>query len=297
MLSEIVKNYFGFNRQQRNGLFVLMLISFLLLLARLTLPYIIQPDDIVIKDLPLFEARLDSAFKTETAGRHLFTNKNTRKLFPFDPNTVTPEQLLQLGFSDKKAKIFIRFRNSGFIFREKSDLLKVFGVPGYLYNTLEPYITIAPRVVTQTTVTVGTHINKENKPVKKPVLIELNSADSATLVELNGIGGVFARRIIKYREVLGGYADPEQLKEVYGFTNELFEKVKPFVSADPGKLKKIDLNHDDFKSINKHPYLSYEMTKNIFNYRRKTPITAENLNEILNDPALCKKLSPYLNFE
>ena len=62
-------------------------------------------------------------------------------------------------------------------------------------------------------------------------------------------------------------------------------------------IKKINLNKDDFKSINKHPYLSYEITKSLFDWRRKTSLNATNLKEILNDPALYSKLLPYLAFD
>ena len=46
-------------------------------------------------------------------------------------------------------------------------------------------------------------------------LVELNTADTTILKKVPGIGSTFARRIIKYRELLGGFYDVSQLAEVY----------------------------------------------------------------------------------
>jgi hypothetical protein len=96
---------------------------------------------------------------------------------------------------------------------------------------------------------------------------------------------------------LGGYVQKEQLKEVYGLTEEIYDKIKGQVTVDATLIKKIDLNKDDFKVINKHPYLSYELTKIIFDWRRKTVITPANLSSVIEDPETLKKIFPYLIFD
>ncbi len=295
MRNDFISNFFGFNRQQRNGLFVLLLISFLLLVTRLVYPMFMHPSNIVVKNLPLYEKKIGAIEKSHVKlPKHNEEYKTT--LFSFDPNTVSLNQLLKLGFSEKRAGTFIKFRNRGFVFRKKEDLQKVYGISGHFYETLEPYISIAGKSVnTATVIAVSRQESPKNK--KAPAVIELNTADSAALESLNGIGSTYARRIIKYRTILGGYVAVEQLKEVYGMNEEVLAKIKVNLSVDPTLVKKINLNKDDFKVINKHPYLSYELTKAIFNFRRKTPLTAGNLNEIVNDPALCQKLLPYLAFE
>ena len=53
MFKPFIRNYFGFNKQQRNGLLILVCISFILLIIRMTYPYFLTPDKIVIKNLPL----------------------------------------------------------------------------------------------------------------------------------------------------------------------------------------------------------------------------------------------------
>ncbi len=104
---------------------------------------------------------------------------------------------------------------------------------------------------------------------KKPKLIEINSADSIALDELPGIGLVFARRIIKYREMLGGYAYPGQLKEVYGMDSARLTGFIKLIRVDTSSLRKLDLNKATFKELLAHPYLEYDQVKAIVKFRDK----------------------------
>jgi competence protein ComEA len=290
MLKGIINSYFGFNRRQRNGLLVLCILCFLLLIVRIVYPYFLKNEKIIINDLPLIA---DSVAQENSITAHAATV--AIKLNRFDPNKVNYEELLSLGLSEKVAKILLKFRVKGFVFRKKEDLKKVYGISDKKYAELEPYIIIAGKN--------GPDPSKENLPEEKKKagieaksLIDINIADSAALTTINGIGPAFARRIIKYREILGGYANPEQLKEVFGFTAEMFEKIGPQVKVNSPALKKLNLNKDDFKTINRHPYISYEQTKAIFDQKRSAPINEEILKEILQDNSLFGKLSPYIEY-
>lgn len=255
---------------------------------RIIYPSFIKPTDILVKDLPLIERRSDSVAKMyRSDSQKSFYNKG--KLFVFDPNKVRKEQLIELGLKEKTAGVLIKFRSKGFVFRKKEDLKKVFGITDKLYERLAPYILIDP---------IHTKTQQQEKTVLKNTglkIIELNSADSLLLLEANGIGPSFAKRILKYRSLLGGFVLVEQLKEVYGFTEEMYGKLRSQIKVDSSLVKKLDLNKDDFKVINKHPYLSYELTKEICNKRRKGIITQDNLEEIITDEVLLKKLLPYLD--
>lgn len=297
MINSFINTYFGFNRQQRNGLFVLILISFTLLVVRIVYPFFITPDEILIRNLPLIERKTDSAYTaSNTFNNKKYKDNASAKLFVFNPNTVSYEQLLTLGFREKTAKTFLKFRDKGFVFKQKKDLQKIYGISGDFYTKLEPYVLIEPLKTGEPGKAKGHESNTAPAAKQAQPKIELNACDSVTLIALKGIGPSYAKRILKYRSILGGYVSIEQLKEVYGFPPELFESIKPLVTADAALVKKLDLNKDDFKTINKHPYLSYEITKTIFDWRRKTSINATNLKDILNDEALYQKVLPYLDF-
>ncbi len=298
-MNNFLNNFFGFNKQQRNGLLVLSLISFSLLLVRIIYPYFITPGTIVIKNLPVVERKLDSAYENSQKQfqNNFSENKKALNLFVFDPNSVSFEQLLQLGFKEKTAKTLLKFRDKGFVFKEKKDMQKVYGISDYFLAQLEPYILIENKRAVDNKNSVKQQIvNAVAVKASTKEKVELNSVDSLTLIELNGIGPSFAKRILKYRSILGGYVAVEQLKEVYGFNDELYEKVKNAFKIDVSFVKKINLNTDDFKVINKHPYLSYELTKTIFDWRRKGTISATSLKGIINDEPVYNKLLPYLQF-
>jgi len=137
----------------------------------------------------------------------------------------------------------------------------------------------------------------DQTPKKKKVPIEINSADSVLLLELPGIGPSFAKRIIRYRELLGGYASLRQLSEVYGMDSARFAGFIGKVEIDTSRLVKLDINDLTFKELLKHPYLEFEHVKAICNYREKNGPYGNPLDlwtaGILPD-SLKEKLSPYL---
>ncbi|MCE3260172.1 MAG: uptake protein [Bacteroidetes bacterium] len=248
-----------------------------------------SPAPIVVKDLPLIEEKADNASRANSKNKKQ-SFYTARKLFAFDPNKASKEQLLQLGLKDKTAGILIKFRDKGFKFRKKEDLKKVFGITDRLYSSLEPYILIDN--------TGNTPSVPEKKTFKTSAIkiVELNAADSLQLLEMNGIGPAFAKRILKYRSMLGGFVYPEQLKEVYGFTEEMYAKLANQITVNDAQVLKLNVNKDDFKTLNRHPYLSYELTKEICNRRRKETLTEVQLKELIADEVVFKKLLPYLQF-
>ena len=128
--------------------------------------------------------------------------------------------------------------------------------------------------------------------------IDINRADSADLLPLPGIGPVFAGRIIKYRNLLGGFANVEQLEEVYGMSIETLDLIKDGVVIDTSAIHKIQLNSATFRELLRHPYLEYEDVKAIVNYRdfKDTIQSFKELqsNYILSD-SLLRQVLPYLD--
>lgn len=132
---------------------------------------------------------------------------------------------------------------------------------------------------------------------KQPVKIEINSADSIRLLDLNGIGPVFAGRIIKYRKALGGFTNPGQLREVYGMDSLRYNGFIGQVRLDTSGLKKMDVNRATFKELLAHPYLDYEQVKAICRFRDRKGILSSPgeiwAAGVLAD-SLREKLAPYL---
>ena len=75
-------------------------------------------------------------------------------------------------------------------------------------------------------------------PDRVRVHVELNSADTTALKTVRGIGSVFAQRIVKYRNLIGGFQSKEQLLDVYGITPERYEGIAGQVWVDPVAVEK-----------------------------------------------------------
>jgi len=132
------------------------------------------------------------------------------------------------------------------------------------------------------------------------VVIELNSADSAKLTEIKDIGPAFARRIVNYRNRLGGFVSKDQLKEVYGMDNDRYAEMQAQVLVDPSHIQKIHINKVDFEGLKHFPYLTFKQMNAIVQFREQhgdyTSLNDMRNIAILNDEIL-RKIGPYIDFK
>ena len=140
--------------------------------------------------------------------------------------------------------------------------------------------------------------NKKAFAERPPLMIEINTADSAQLVKLYGIGPSFAGRILKYRGMLGGFFSIEQLLEVYGMDSVRYTGIQKNVKADASKIIRINVNEAEFKALLRHPYLDYETVKLICNYREYSgPITcSDTLRKVIAYDPMYEKVKPYIEY-
>jgi len=141
--------------------------------------------------------------------------------------------------------------------------------------------------------------NNYSGKLKRGETIELNNADTIALKKIPGIGSAYANRIVKYRNSLGGYVSINQLKEVWGIDEELYNRIELYltVESNPQRLRINKLKFDQLKS---HPYLSYKQVKAIIDIRdRKRNLTSINRLALLEEftEKDIERLKPYLSFE
>jgi len=137
-------------------------------------------------------------------------------------------------------------------------------------------------------------------PVKEIFTIELSTADTFELQRLRGIGSSFAKRIVKYRERLGGYREKSQLLEIFGMDTERYNEIKDHLTVNPDSIHKINLNSVTFKELLSHPYFPFEVTKNIMIYRKdhKKFLGIEELLKIKNiNDSIYRKIKPYVRIQ
>ena len=147
---------------------------------------------------------------------------------------------------------------------------------------------------------------QESQPVSPPehiyrkskrVIVELNSADSLDLVQLYDVGPTFAKRILKYRALLGGFVSKEQLWEVYGMDSVRYNHIAPYVTIDCAGVTPLDLNSATVDQLKSHPYLDYYQAKAIVSMRQQNG-PYQDLQGLLMVPIIDKetyiKIKPYL---
>ena len=130
-------------------------------------------------------------------------------------------------------------------------------------------------------------------------VIELNQADTLTLRKIPGIGSTFARRIVGYRELLGGFYTVEQLAEVYGIDEERYNALHTWFKVDTTCIQPLRVNQLSFKELLRHPYLNTSQVRQIERLRRKAPLQSWNDLILLEEFSAIdrQRLRPYLSFE
>ena len=306
------RDYFTFNRREKRG--VLILLAFILLLIiYLSFPDLFSPDEKY--DFSEFDkqvAEIDKAKQKNTADS-LDDSKFTydqndyklpqksnsckkQELFNFNPNNLPYADWLRLGLTAKQITTIKNYESKGGKFRKKEDVKKMYCISSDMYSSLEPYIQI-PQDSNQTN-----NFKKEaySKPKIEKLMIELNIADTSELDKLKGIGSSFAKRIVKYRDLLGGFVRKEQLLEVYGFDQEKYDGLSGNVSVDVALTKKININSATVEDMKKHPYIKYNLANLIVNYRKQhgNYKSVEDIKKLdLVTEELYLKLAPYLTIE
>ena len=222
------------------------------------------------------------------------------ELFEFDPNTLDSAGWVRLGFSPKQSAAILKYRSAGAIFRKPEDVKKLFVVDEQKYTELAPFIRIEDIPRSQSTKSQYSNFQPKEKPTPTVISIELNAADTTELMKLKGIGPSYAKRIIKYRELLGGYRFKEQLLEVYGMDSTRYLAIKENLLVDTTFRERINVNTADFKTLLRHPYLNKNQVSAIINYRKQHGEfrSMEGLKKIhlINEDSY-SKIAPYLKLK
>lgn len=303
MLSKI-KTALKLNKSERNGILVL----FALLLLIFVIPQIIHSvrgekkteyavfEDDVKQFLADTSIRIEEIkFRNDKEESALSDNpKKQLTPFEFDPNKASDADWLKMGFSEKQTKVIMNFVNKGGHFYKPEDVAKIYSISEKEFDQIRDYIKIEPKSNAEQ---ASDKPAEKTYPKKTFAPVDINTADSAALVSLPGIGPTFATRIIKYRNKIGGFARTEQLMEVYGFDEEKFSMLESRVNVGQGVFAKINLNTATVKDLQKLPYLDFYMAKAIVD-RRISRGKYTDVNQVKDIPLIYdqifEKMKPYL---
>jgi len=208
-------------------------------------------------------------------------NRRPHPYEPFRIDTVSIAYLQRIGFSYRQAEGLIEYRDSGAEgIRNMAELSDCWAVSPEMADSLARYV-----------------IFPEPKPYGGK--IEINSADSATLVTVRGIGPKTAQAIVSYRKLLGGYVSIEQLSEIKCVTSENFARFSSQICCDSCVFSKIDINFAPASELERHPYMTRRAINRIIQLR-KSKGGWKSIEEIVNDDIFTSEqvsaLAPYLHF-
>jgi competence protein ComEA len=286
--------YFNFSKREYNGLLVMIFILTLLTVIPSFFDFLLPEnadsvsDSIAIKKLELVEMELKEERYHKSVAKPI-------RLFMFDPNHTGAADWQRLGLSPRQAEVMVHYTAKGGRFRKKEDLKKMYVVNEEMYQRWNHYIKISPGDTL-----ASPKYTPHNFTVAKPVIVTLNTADTVELDRLKGIGPAFARRIVKYREAVGGFYRKEQLMEVYQMDSARYNKIKDQIILDRIPLRIIYINKVGFDDLKNHPYLKYKQINAIIQFRKQhgnySNIVELKKVAILSSETV-EKLAPYISFD
>ena len=300
------KDFFYYNRSQRRAVCVLLILIALLLVCIMFVPEApmsqrIGATDVDSTELNAFEQKVKQPKRwprkevTDAADR-----KKPVVLKPFDPNFADSIDLSSLGLPSFVVRNIMKYRQKGGHFRTVESLARVYGLTEEKFTELKPYVRIAhvEKNKPEKGDTVVRPVWKERRAYKyqEGTLVDVNTADTAELKKVPGIGSGIAKAIVSYRERLGGFCSVKQLEEVDYVTPALLKWFK----LETPSVRKLDINKMTLDALRSHPYLNFYQAKVIVEHRRKKgPIKSLSqlaLYEEFTEKDL-KRLSAYINFD
>ena len=301
------KDFFYFSLSERRAIYVLLVLIAVLIIAIIWTP---TPEAQSVYDV----AEADSlALKLKQKEERKSFSKNERiqgtvptALAPFEPNLADSIELLRLGLPSYVVNNVIKYRQKGGRFSTPESFARIYGLTEEKFKELKPYIYISKdfikkpeqRKFLQERPKREHKMDSLPKPFKYPegTLVDVNAADTTELKKIPGIGSGIARRIVAYRNRLGGFYSLEQLNEVEFVSADLFKWFK----LESDSIRKLPINRVGLDKLRAHPYINFYQAKVIVEYRRKRgeikSLSQLSLYEEFTEKDL-KRLSAYVSFD
>lgn len=269
-----VKSHFRFNRNQRSGILLLVL----LINSLLGVYFFVDFSEDVLLDVSSSEVialqcQIDSLRIAEIEARK-------PKLYPFNPNFITDAKAYRLGMSPEAFDRLKVYRNKNQWINSVKDFKRVTKVPDSLLAVISPYFSF-PEWVTNPKSSKYTYRNTKasNGYTALPYAEknDLNLATATELQQVSGVGEALGNRIVAYRDKLGGFSSDAQLYSVWGLREEVVVRtLHLFTVKTPKELVTINVNKASASDIATIPGISFELAKEIWEFR----ILRERIDDI-----------------
>ena len=280
-MMEKIKSHFVFNKSQRNG--ILLLVFFIT--GFLVLNYYVDFSkesllDINSKEVIAIQKELDSL-------RTIEIESKKPKVFPFNPNFLSDFKGYALGMSTEEIDRLLAFRKENKWINSVKDFKKVTKVSDSLLNKISPYFKF-PEWISNSKPKKN-YLKKGFKEKTFQQKVDLNITTQEQLEKVNGIGKVYSKKIIDYRNKLGGFSDDIQIYQLYGLDYQVIKKVlNEFTVKTPKEIVKMNFNSISASDIATIPGISFDLAKRIWEYRILNE-QIESFSQLQNIEGLTKR--------
>lgn len=293
-LRMLVRTFFGFSRIETNGFLLLVPLTLLILFSEPLYHRLTRSDtnyfaNAVKTDSLMALLHLVDTVQAAKARKAI----DTIAFHFFNPNTAKTDELLALGMVRQLAQRIDRYREKGGKFRKKEDMLKIFGMDTAWYRKAKEWMLFSRQTAKPES------FGRKSEQTKS--LEDINLADSIALVAVYGIGPVLARRIVQFRNRLGGFITMDQLREVYGLDSSVVKTLKRWFEVREGfQPRKITINEATLEELAVHPYMTRRQAQAIIAYRLQHG-ALDSLPQLLHvkllDASWVDKIKEYLSLD
>lgn len=269
-------------------------------------------NDSVLTQFATYQAEQDSIRKASWKKKYPRDTIAIR-MQVFDPNTADSSTLVHLGLKKWQASNMLKYRAKGGRYRQAEDMKKLYGMTDSMYQALLPYIQIDTMAVKQyrdsvrksrIDTTQSDSVPRYISP-KRDTVLNLRTADTTELKLIRGIGSYRAKQIVRYRQQLGGFTHVEQLREIKALQPLLIDTLSAdsllaHFWLDSIIVEPLSVNSIGVERLQRHPYLSFEQAKAIYELRRrKVRLSSIEALEQLDcfTPEELLRVAPYLSFK
>ena len=265
MSFKTIQTYFKFTKEQRTGIFFLFLI-----IVVLQLVYFFVDFSSVSKEYP--EKQKWLSLQSEMDSLKMDAKNSKPKIYLFNPNFISDYKGYKLGMSVQEIDRLLAFRKENKYVNSAKEFQNVTKVSDSILNVMAPYFKFPDWVNNKKQNTkfkeYTSYQNQAFAKKEKIVFIDINEATKEDLVKINGIGDAISIRILKQKELLGGFVSMEQMKEVWGLSPEVIENLNThFKVLVLPRFKKIEINNASLKELSQFHYFRYSLAKEIVTYR------------------------------
>jgi DNA uptake protein ComE-like DNA-binding protein len=265
MSFKTIQTYFKFSKEQRTGIFFLFLI-----IVVLQLVYFFVDFSSVSKEYP--EKQKWLSLQSEMDSLKMDVKNSKPKIYLFNPNFISDYKGYKLGMSVQEIDRLLAFRKENKYVNSAKEFQNVTKVSDSLLNVMAPYFKFPDWVNNKKQNTkfkeYTSYQNQAFAKKEKIVFIDINEATKEDLVKIYGIGDAISNRILKQKELLGGFVSMEQMKEVWGLSPEIIENLNThFKVLVLPRFKKIEINNASLKELSQFHYFRYSLAKEIVTYR------------------------------